>query len=59
MTDALIGRNFMGKEELWSLYEQGYRFAYDDCDFDEIERYELVELDDVWLRKLLDGEEHL
>ena len=49
----------MEKEELRSLYEQGYRFAYDDCDFDEIERYELVELDDAWLRKLLDGEEHL
>lgn len=49
----------MEKEELRSLYEQGYRFAYGDCDFDKIERYELVELDDVWLRKLLDGEEHL
>ena len=49
----------MEKKEWQSLHEQGYRFAYDDCDFDEIERYELVELDDVWLRKLLDGEEHL
>ena len=41
------------------LYEQGYRFATDDSDVDEIDGYELVELDDVWLRKLLNGEEHI
>jgi TPR repeat protein len=41
------------------LYEQGYRFATDDSDVDEIDGYELVELDDVWLRKLLSGEEHI
>ena len=49
----------MEMKELQSLYDQGYRFASDDFDLDEIESYELVELDDAWLKMLLNGEEHI